>query len=117
LIPGSDLFFRLREPRIPTLNGKQLVGFADLGDRGARAMLTEFDQNTIASMTAALEYVCKKIPVDKDSHELRKQLGDAMTRAARSGTRTLTDFQNVGLQALKETAPPPRSSWLGRLFR
>jgi hypothetical protein len=25
------------------------------------------DQNTIAKMTAALEYVCKKIPPDKDS--------------------------------------------------
>ena len=29
-------------------------------------MLTEFDQNTIANMTAALEYVCKRIPADKD---------------------------------------------------
>jgi hypothetical protein len=33
-------------------------------------MLTEFDQNTIANMTAALDYVCKKIPADKDSNEL-----------------------------------------------
>lgn len=29
-------------------------------------MLTKMDQNTIAKMTAALEYVCKKIPPDKD---------------------------------------------------
>jgi hypothetical protein len=36
-------------------------------------MLTEFDQNTIANMTAALVYVCKKIPADRDSSELRKQ--------------------------------------------
>jgi hypothetical protein len=25
-------------------------------------MLTEFDQTTIANMTAALDYICKKIP-------------------------------------------------------
>jgi len=35
------------------------------------------DQNTIAKMTAALEYVCKKIPPDKDSNALRKRIGDA----------------------------------------
>jgi len=39
-------------------------------------MLTEFDQTTIANMTAALDYVCKKIPADKDSNELRKRIGD-----------------------------------------
>jgi len=36
-------------------------------------MLTKMDQNTIAKMTAALEYVCKKIPPDKDSNALRKR--------------------------------------------
>ena len=41
-------------------------------------MLTEFDQNTIANMTAALEYVCKRIPTDKDGHEIRKRIADAM---------------------------------------
>jgi hypothetical protein len=39
-------------------------------------MLTEFDQNTIANMTAALDYVCKKIPADRDSTELRKQIAN-----------------------------------------
>jgi hypothetical protein len=28
-------------------------------------MLIEFDQSTLAKMTAALEYVCKRIPVGK----------------------------------------------------
>ena len=37
-------------------------------------MLTEFDQTTIANMTAALDFVCKKIPADKDSNELRKRV-------------------------------------------
>lgn len=79
-------------------------------------MLIEFDQTTMANMTAALEYVCKKIPADRDSHELRKQLGDAMIKAARNRARTLADFQNVGLQAL-EIALPPKSNWFFRLFR
>ena len=35
-------------------------------------MLTKMDQNTIAKMTAALEYVCKKIPPDKDSKEIMR---------------------------------------------
>jgi hypothetical protein len=29
--------------------------------------MTEFDQNTIANMTAALEYVCKQIPLEGDA--------------------------------------------------
>ena len=37
-------------------------------------MLTEFHQNTIANMTAALDYVCKAIPADKDNTELRKRM-------------------------------------------
>jgi hypothetical protein len=48
-------------------------------------MLTEFDQNTIANMTAALEYVCKRIPADKDSQELRKFISAAMIACASSG--------------------------------
>jgi len=38
----------------------------------------EFDQTTMAEMTAALYYVCKKLPADKDSYETLKQIADAM---------------------------------------
>ena len=41
-------------------------------------MLMEFDQTTMAEMTAALYYVCKKLPADEDSYETRKQIADAM---------------------------------------
>ena len=37
-------------------------------------MLIEFDQNTIANMTAALDYWVKKIPADRDSTELASEL-------------------------------------------
>ncbi len=48
-------------------------------------MLIDFDQNTIANMTAALEYVCKNIPARKDNHEARKRIADAMIAAAKVG--------------------------------
>jgi len=40
-------------------------------------MFMEFDQTTLAYMTAALEQVCRKIPPDKDSNELRKRIDPA----------------------------------------
>jgi hypothetical protein len=59
-------------------------------------MLTKMDQNTIAKMTAALEYVCKKIPPDKDSNELRMRIGDAVVECANSGNGSLSDFRMQG---------------------
>jgi hypothetical protein len=76
-------------------------------------MLIEFDQTTIANMTAALDSVCTKIPPDKDSHETRKRIADAMIAYARSGRRTLADFQDVGSKTLKEIMRPPRFDWFG----
>ena len=80
-------------------------------------MLTEFDQSTLANMTAALEHVCNKIPADKDSHELRKRIGDVMIELAKNGERSLAGFENAGLKALEETLRSSRSKWFGRLFR
>ena len=79
-------------------------------------MLTEFDQNTIANMTAALEAVCKKIPTDQDTHEFRKQLGDAIVTAAKRGTSNYVDLQSAGLKALDEMLRSRRSHWLTRLL-
>jgi hypothetical protein len=49
-------------------------------------MLIDFDQSTIANMTAAFDQVCKKIPPDKDNHETRKRIADAMVASAKSRT-------------------------------
>ena len=76
-------------------------------------MLTEFDQNTIANMTAALDFVCKKIPADKDSTELRKKIADELIRCARSRKRTVIDLQNAGLTILKATVGPSSLNWFG----
>jgi hypothetical protein len=80
-------------------------------------MLTEFDHNTIANMTAALEAVCRKIPADKDNHKLRKQVGNAMIAAANSGTRSFVDLQTAGQEMLDKLLEPERSNWLRWLKR
>jgi hypothetical protein len=71
-------------------------------------MLTEFDQTTIANMTAALDFICKKIPADKDTNELRKRIGDELVRCARMGRRSLIDLQQAGMKMMEETATPTR---------
>lgn len=76
-------------------------------------MLTEFDQNTIANMTAALDYVCKRIPADRDSTELRKQIANELIQCARSGKRTVIELQNAGLKISKATATPTGFNWFG----
>jgi hypothetical protein len=81
-------------------------------------MLTELDQNTIANMTAALEHVCKRIPPEKDTHDLRKQIGAAIIECANRGSRTFMDFQNAGADVLADVLRAPKFGWLGlaRLF-
>jgi hypothetical protein len=78
-----------------------------------RSQLIEFDQTTMANMTAALDAVCKRIPPEKDSHEVRKRIADAMVACAKSGRRTLVDFQNVGSKTLQEINRPPSFHWFG----
>jgi formyltetrahydrofolate synthetase len=75
-------------------------------------MLTELDQNTLANMTAALDSVCKKIPADKDSHDLRKRIGDAIVAYAHSGRRTYFDFEAAGQRVLKDALKPRKRGWL-----
>jgi len=75
-------------------------------------MFIEFDQTTMANMTAALEQVCNKLPPDKDTHENRKRIAEAMIAYARSGSRTLSDFQSLGAKTLVEITRPSRAGWL-----
>jgi hypothetical protein len=80
-------------------------------------MLTEFDQNTIANMTAALEFVCKKIPSEDDATDIRKQIANAIIASANEGRRSLTDFQNAGMKALEDLPLSSRSNWFSWMFR
>ena len=80
-------------------------------------MLIDLDQNTLANMTAALDYVCKKIPPDKDSHEARKQIADAMIERASAGPSTYVDLVDVGSRMRQQICKPTRKNWLGWLDR
>jgi hypothetical protein len=60
-------------------------------------MLIEYDQSTLANMTAALDSVCKKIPLGRDTPELRRQIADAMLEAAKIGRRNFVDFRSAGM--------------------
>lgn len=50
--------------------------------------MLEFDQHRLANMTAALDWVCKKIPPNQDTPDIRKQIADAMVASAKTGRRT-----------------------------
>jgi hypothetical protein len=69
-------------------------------------MLSDFDQSTIANMTAALDFVCKKISADRDSNELRRRIADELMRSARTGRHTLIDLERAGMKVLEETTKP-----------
>jgi hypothetical protein len=75
-------------------------------------MLT-LDQSTIATMTAALDYICKKIPTDKDSKELRKRIADELLRCAHAGRITLIELQQSGMNILQETGKPTKPRLFG----
>jgi hypothetical protein len=74
-------------------------------------MILNLDQSTVANMTAALEYVCKQIPPESDSHETRKAIADAMLVSANAGTRSLIQFQEIGLAKLDEITRPKKRIW------
>jgi len=76
-------------------------------------MLIDFDQNTLANMTAALDTVCKRIPADKDSHDLRRRIGDEIIACAHSGRRNYVDFETAGQKILKDALKPQKRGWFG----
>ena len=74
-------------------------------------MLTEFDQSTLANMTAALDAVCKRIPADQDSYSLRKRIGDEIIACAHAGRRTYIDFETAGQRILKDALKRQKRGW------
>jgi hypothetical protein len=75
-------------------------------------MLSDFDQNTIANMTAALDHICKRIPAKRDSAALRKRIADELIVSARLGKRTLGELENAGLNIMKSLVKQPKYNWL-----
>ena len=73
-------------------------------------MLIEYDQSTMANMTAALDSVCKHIPLGRDTSEVRKRIADAMVESARAGRKNFVDFRAAGMKVVAELRPSEQKS-------
>ncbi|MEI9923481.1 MAG: hypothetical protein WDN50_08095 [Bradyrhizobium sp.] len=77
-------------------------------------MLTEFDQSTIANMTAALNYVCKKIPMALDGNELRKMnCGRASSMCAHWADARCLIFNKLASRSWTKQRNRQAPCWLG----
>jgi hypothetical protein len=63
--------------------------------------MLEFDNSTLANMTAALDDACKKLSRNLNTSENRKRVGDALIRAANAGNRTLIQFTEIAQREVK----------------
>ena len=71
-----------------------MVRGIDIGiDRRAAPCSSTSIKALLAYMTAALESVCKKIPPEKDSAELRKKIADELVACANAYRRSFADFE------------------------
>ena len=74
--------------------------------------LLHLDQTTLANMTAALEYACRKLPPDRDNAPIRKAIADEITAAAERGCSELGELTCAGLRISNEQLFPPKRPWL-----
>jgi hypothetical protein len=77
--------------------------------------MLKFDQTTLANMTAALEYVCRKLPPDRDNSAIRKYIADEIIAASSKGPSSLGNLTNAGLTVVNVYLFPPGRSWLRAL--
>jgi hypothetical protein len=77
--------------------------------------LLELDQSTLANMTAALEYVCRKLPPERDNHAIRRYIAEEIIMASGKGNTSLGDLTSVGLKVVNDYLFPPGRSWLKAL--
>jgi hypothetical protein len=77
--------------------------------------MLQFDQSTLANMTAALEYVCRKLPRDRDNQAIRKYIADELVAACSKGKTSHGDLASVGLKVVNSYLFPPGRSWLKAL--
>jgi hypothetical protein len=77
--------------------------------------LLDLDQTTLANMTAALDYVYRKLPQDRDLPAIRKYIADEIIVAAHKGQTSLGDLSSVGLGVVNSYLFPPGRSWLRAL--
>ena len=77
--------------------------------------LLHFDQSRLANMTAALEYVCRKLLTDRDNPAIRKYIAEEILAVANKGQTSLADLTAAGLKIVNSYLFPPGRSWLRAL--
>jgi hypothetical protein len=77
--------------------------------------MLEFDNSTLANMTAALDHGCKMLPVQFDTSENRKRLGKAIVAAARSYKRSLPQLTEVAEGEVAAILGRPATSLVGSI--
>jgi hypothetical protein len=75
--------------------------------------MLHFDQTTLANMTAALEYVCRKLPPKQDTPAIRKHIAADLSGADKGAN--LAYLTTVGLKVVNDSVFPPSRSWLKAL--
>jgi len=83
---------------------------------GLSTML-EFDNSTLANMTAALDHGCKMLSGDFDISENRKRIGDAIVIAAKSQKRTLVQLSEVAEHEAAAILGQSRPSLVGSILK
>ena len=84
--------------------------------------MLEFDNSTLANMTAALDDACKKLSGNLNTSENRKRVGDALIGAANAGNRTLIQFTEVAqrevrlISGSKPSAVQSALNWIRQRF-
>ena len=79
--------------------------------------MLEFDNSTLANMTAALDHGCKMLSGDFDTSENRKRVGDAIVTAAKSQKRSLVQLSEVAEQEAAAILGQSRPSLVGSILK
>lgn len=74
--------------------------------------ILDLNQTTLANMTAALEYVCRKLPPERNNPAIRKYIAEEIVTAAKKGKIAHGDLASVGLRVVNSYLFPPGRSWL-----
>jgi hypothetical protein len=70
------------------------------------------DQTTLANMTAALEYSCRKLPPDRNNPAIRKHVADAIIEVSKNIQTSLGALTDAGLEVVNVFLFPPQRPWL-----
>jgi hypothetical protein len=78
--------------------------------------LLDLDQSTLANLTAALEYVCRKLPPDRDNPAIRKYIAGELVAMSNKGQTALGELTGAGIKVVNSYLFPPGRPWLKALL-